>query len=99
MHRSSRLILALAFAAGCAPTCGALCDKLDGCGLTTSIGREECRASCETQLADLQAREDLDPLQAFDAQRTCIGASTCDEVEAGACWDGELGPFDLDQGG
>ncbi len=75
-----------------------MCDKLDGCKLTTSIERDECRESCEAQLADLQSREFTGPLEDFNEQRICVGASTCDELVDGACWDPTLGPYGLGTG-
>lgn len=100
----SRLALPVALgsvlvaAGGCAPACGTLCDKLDGCDLRAQVDRQECIDACDRQLGDLTAREDTDGLEAFDAQRTCLGASTCEEIAEGVCWDDTLGPFALSEG-
>lgn len=83
--------------AGCTPTCEQSCNKLIDCGLGSApnVTLTECKDACEAQ-QDLYDGWDDDPedkAALLRAQRQCIGASTCDEIDAGACWDDALDPF------
>lgn len=83
-----RLLLfsAALLAAGCAPTCAEVCNKLDRCGFDETVQVVECRTTCERQLSFAQELEDDNAaVKAFNDHRRCIGNSSCDELEAGVC--------------
>ena len=51
----------------------------------------ECEASCTVQLTMFEDWEDEDELNdAFDEHRRCLVQSTCEQVEAGECYDERL---------
>jgi hypothetical protein len=65
-----------------------MCDKLIECSLDSPrTSKAECEESCTTQLELYETWEDKDKLDAFDAERECIGSSTCDEIRDGVCYD------------
>jgi hypothetical protein len=83
-----------ALASGCAPDCKRVCHKLIDCGLDSPrTAYDECLQSCESQQALLEDWADAEKLDAFDEQRRCLGRSSCDEIEAGTCYDPELFSF------
>lgn len=90
----SCLVVAVA-SIGCAPTCADACAKLESCGLQPEVSWLECRASCEKKYATYQPFDDADVREAFDAERVCLGESTCDEIADGACYDPATNPFDV----
>ena len=93
------LLVAASFAAGCAPTCADVCAKLESCELQPEVSWLECRASCEKKYATYQPfDEDEATRAAFDAERECLGAATCDEIAAGECYDPATNPFDVEPG-
>ena len=95
------LIALIPAATACVPPCQQLCRKvLFDCDLDTErIALEECQQSCERQeLLYLQWDDGL-KFKQYNDHRRCIIRSTCEEIEAGECYDGfeELFLFDLDK--
>ena len=94
MRRSSLVgVLGLLFASACTPTCERTCRKLLDCGTLDSerVSVPECEASCNAQLVMYDDWEDEDELnEAFDLHRECLVQSTCEQVEAGECYDERL---------
>jgi hypothetical protein len=82
-------------ASGCAPTCGDVCAKLESCGIQPEVSWLECRASCEKKVATYQPFDDDELRLAFDAERACLGAETCDAIAEGVCFDPRTNPFDV----
>lgn len=94
MRPSSALWVGLFLAAtACAPNCERTCRKLLDCGTleTDRVSVNECEASCTAQLTMFNGWQDEDELnEAFDEHRRCLVQSTCDQVEAGECYDERL---------
>lgn len=81
-----------AWAAGCAPTCGATCRKLlFDCDLDTQrVALEECEQSCALQDALYQDWENDELRERLRDHRRCIGRATCEEIADGECYDERL---------
>lgn len=79
---------------GCTPTCKATCRKVLACDLDSErVALDACADSC-TDIASLyESWEDEKLIEAFDDHRSCIGSSSCEEIEAGACYDEDLFVF------
>lgn len=80
---------------GCKPTCEQVCDKLVACEDpgTERMGSAECQESCVRQEELLDHWNDVQKQDAFDAQLSCLDASTCDEVQEGVCYDADIWSF------
>lgn len=91
-------LLAVLFAGGCTPTCEQSCHKLLSCDLTDSprTAQQECQDACTAEESLYASWKDNDPdnkLDRLKEQRRCIGSSTCDEIDAGVCFDDALEAF------
>ena len=78
-------------AQACAPPCRQVCRKvLFECDNLDSdrVALDECEASCQQQDAVYQVWQDEEKQDLFDAHKSCIGSSTCEEIAAGACYEG-----------
>lgn len=96
MRAAALLGLAVAgLASGCAPTCGDVCAKLESCGIQPEVSWLECRASCEKKFATYQPFDDDETRLAFEAERACLGASSCEAIAEGVCFDPRTNPFDV----
>lgn len=102
MRRSSphglAVVLIALLSAGCTPTCERTCRKMLDCGTLESdrVSVVECEASCERQLNLYTGWDDEQELDdAIDAHRRCLRRATCDEIEAGECYDERLFPVGL----
>jgi len=85
---------ALAVAAsGCVPTCPEVCRKARACDLTPRLSQAECVESCDRQDAYYKIQGDNSVQQAYDDARRCVATSSCDEILAGACYEGDLFDF------
>lgn len=82
---------------GCTPTCEQSCHKLLDCELSDSprTAQKECQDQCESQqlLYDGWLDDPEDKATLLEEQRKCIGASTCEEIDAGVCYDEALSSF------
>lgn len=92
-------MLASVLVAGCPPTCGEACYKLTQCGLNPDVGQLECETACRRELAAYQDDGNTAAETAFDAMRSCLGSSTCDEIELGECYDPALFAFESSPAG
>ena len=95
MRRSSLfLALVAAICASCAPTCDQTCRKLIRCAESGSTEtRVECDDACIDLLQELDDVEDKAREELFAAHRRCIVGATCDEIDAGECYDETLFAF------
>lgn len=81
---------------GCVPTCDRACRAILDCELAglEGYGQDRCAADCEDQQVVYDSlADDLDQpegQEAFDALRTCVVDTTCDDLAAGACYDPTL---------
>lgn len=75
------------FGSACAPACPALCGKLERCALTGEVERRACEESCSRELATARELDDRQTLREFNQHRICIGGASCDDLEAGACFE------------
>ncbi len=88
-----------ALLAGCTPTCRQVCRDLLECGVegTETLSLDACEQACSDQDAQYESikdnYDDEGPLQQFEDFRSCVHGATCEELEAGACYDYELFPF------
>lgn len=82
-------VLALA----CAPSCEEVCRKARTCDLSPRLSQDECVEACDRQKTFYEVEDDKEGQKAYADERQCIAASTCEEIEAGACYDPELFPF------
>lgn len=88
------LVALLGLAAGCVPTCTETCEKVLDCSLDSErVSLDECVNQCEDQAALYEVWEDDDKADLFDEHKTCLSDATCDEIEAGACYDEDLFVF------
>jgi hypothetical protein len=87
------LAIGIGWASGCAPTCDQVCGKLVRCDVVDGLNRLECEESCDRQAALYELDDDEVAAAAFDDHRSCIGSSTCEELDAGVCYDPVLFPF------
>jgi hypothetical protein len=100
VRRSSRwllplVVLAGALHAGCTPRCQEVCTKVLDCGLeSTRVARDECVFACQEQQELYQIWEDETKIEAFKEHKRCLRSATCQEIEAGVCYDPELFIFD-----
>lgn len=82
---------------GCTPTCERSCHKLLDCELTSSprTAQRECEDQCTSQqlLYDSWEDDPEDKATRLKEQRQCIGASSCEDIDAGACYDEALSSF------
>ena len=61
---------------------------INECDLGGSMTEAECEETCKLQHSLYHDEwEDVQKEDAFDAQLSCITGSTCEELEAGACYD------------
>jgi hypothetical protein len=81
-----------ALAAGCTPNCPDTCRKILRCDelAVVEYGQIECEESCNRASDLYESWEDQDKIDAFDAHRQCISASTCEEISAGVCYEDEI---------
>lgn len=92
------LVAATLWGAGCTPSCERTCRKLLKCGNleTDRVSVRECEANCEVQLGLYEGWDDEKELdKALDQHRRCLVRSTCEEIEAGECYDDRLYPVGL----
>jgi len=80
-------------ATACAPSCDSVCNKLIRCDVVDNLNPLECEESCARQDAQYELEDDKTLERAFADHRRCIGSSTCDELEDGACYEEELFQF------
>ena len=91
VRRFSVILVAYLAGMGCTPRCEENCVKVLDCGLdSTRVSYEECVLSCKLQESLYQTWKDQAKIDAFKAHKRCIGKSTCDEIEAGVCYDEDL---------
>ncbi len=93
MRRFSALVLVAVTLSACAPTCEQVCRKARECHVTDRLFQHECEESCTRQRALYDEWEDEALQEAFAAHRRCIAQATCEELEAGVCYDEALFPF------
>jgi hypothetical protein len=84
------LLLAVAFGAGCNPSCKRTCRKVLECGnlSTDRLALGACVEDCQKQEQlydnwDDEAKQDL-----FVDHKRCLVGATCEEIEEGVCYDG-----------
>ena len=97
MRRSSALAFAAIWllSAGCTPRCQESCAKVLDCGLeSTRVARDECVLSCQIEETLYKEWEDKTKIQAFKEHKRCLRESSCEEIEAGVCYDEELFLYD-----
>ena len=96
MLRSSvAALLIVGLATACTPTCKRTCRKVLDCGNLESdrVSVPECEATCENQRLLYSGWADQKELdKAIDKHRRCLVGSTCEEIEAGECYDERLYP-------
>ena len=75
---------------GCSPTCEQVCSKLTDCsnielGMTNQL---DCTNAC---LAQQEAIPDEDAeSDSFANYKDCVVQETCEQIEAGVCYDSDL---------
>ncbi|MGC6494048.1 MAG: hypothetical protein ACON5B_14525 [Myxococcota bacterium] len=86
------LLIATAGVTACAPTCSESCRKVISCGVAEpTLSQDECVELCERQRLEVSETDVDEGLEkAFSDHRRCIGSATCEELEAGVCYDPEL---------
>ena len=91
------MVVLLAYLVACTPTCEQSCHKLLDCELADSprTAFQECKDACtsQQQLYDSWKDDPEDKATLLEEQRECIGASTCDEIADGVCYDEALSAF------
>ena len=79
-----------AVTSGCAPTCETICNKITRCELADGFEQLECQESCTRQDAQYKVEGEDTLKRAFADHRRCIASATCEEIEAGECYDEDL---------
>ena len=82
--------------AGCQPTCEQVCDKLVACEQegTERMSAKDCEEQCTEQEELYQRWTDTQLREAFDAEKSCLMDSTCEQIfDEGACYDEEVWSF------
>jgi hypothetical protein len=77
--------------AGCRPSCGAVCDKVRGCELSSQQAQQECVNQCEAQASEYDTDDAKDAAWVDHLQ--CVERSSCTEIDQGACYDTDLFGF------
>lgn len=94
-------VLSLLLLCACPPPCKQVCRKvLFDCDLNTErVALAECTDSCTRQETMYRQWEDQELIDLELDHRRCIAQSSCEEIAAGACYEGfeELFPFDPDK--
>lgn len=82
--------------AGCEPTCANTCDKLlscsdDGTVEQPRVNDNDCEAACKNE-QDLYEKdwEDTQLSDAFSDMKKCVRDSSCEDIDAGVCYDSDL---------
>jgi hypothetical protein len=70
-----------------------VCRKARKCDLTPRLSQDECVEACDRQRTFYEVEEDKDGREAYAAERRCIVQATCEEIQAGECYDPEVFPF------
>lgn len=84
------VVVIVALASGCTPTCSEVCRKVRDCELDSPrTTQDECVTACEQQEALYDAWEDEDKLDAYHEERRCLGRSSCEEIADGVCYQDE----------
>jgi hypothetical protein len=78
---------------GCGSTCAGVCDKILSCPEldAAAIGEKECELDCAVQESAYESNAELSA--SFEAYKDCVMDSSCAEIAAGACHDGDLFAF------
>lgn len=94
----SVLVALCALAVGCAPPCERVCRKvLFDCELSSErVALDECVDACARQEDQYRAWQNDDLVALARDHRTCVVSSTCDELAAGACYEGYEALFAFD---
>ncbi len=86
------LPLVILLSASCAPPCSQVCRKILDCGNLDSerVAFEECELACEVQQTLYRQWEDEVKEQAFNEHKRCLRSESCEDIEAGVCYDEEI---------
>jgi len=96
VRRSSVALLAalIALSTACKPSCEQVCTKVVDCGGTPQLTVDSCKLQCDAQDALIHSDwEDTGLEDRFVAHKRCVSQATCDELDAGVCYDSELFGF------
>ncbi|MEN0062071.1 MAG: hypothetical protein AAGA48_07940 [Myxococcota bacterium] len=94
------MLMLLAFALGCAPTCDQVCRKtLFDCDLSTErVALATCVDQCDRQLTLYQDQWMNDELASlFADHRRCLMRESCEEIADGVCYEGFEDLFVIDE--
>ena len=73
---------------GCTPDCEQTCKKLLRCEVDAPLmNQDECESACNAQENRYDDDDLVDEGTAFDALKSCIVAETCEDLDAGVCYD------------
>ena len=76
---------------GCSVDCTQACEKLLSCELNDgALLLDECEDSCQRQEVMYELWDDQAKIEAFSEHQQCIASSSCDELDAGACYSEDL---------
>jgi len=93
VRRFNLLICTIAALSACNPTCERTCRKVLSCDNLDSdrVAVDECKLECQSQdrlWADWADAKHLD--QRFTEHKRCLVSSSCEQIQAGECYDAEL---------
>ncbi len=96
-----RTLLPVLLLAACAPPCERVCRKvLFECELSSErVALEECIDACARQEDQYVAWQNDELVALARDHRQCLAETSCDEIAAGACYEGyeALFAFDADK--
>lgn len=88
------LTVAGLFSTACTPTCEQVCTKILTCeddGLNTPMmNLDECTSSCAAQSNWYEDNEKVEQQDAFDELKSCISDETCEDLQAGVCYNEDV---------
>ena len=84
------LLVTSALASGCNPPCKRTCRKVLECGnlSTDRLALGACVEDCQKQENTYQDWDDEAKEELFVDHKRCLTSSSCEEIEAGVCYEG-----------
>jgi len=77
----------------CTPSCESVCRKAISCSTADALNQLECEESCNRTITRYEVDGDRTLVRRFADHRRCLGSASCDEIDAGVCYDEALYSF------
>lgn len=84
----------IALSTACKPSCDQVCTKVVECGGTPQLTVDACKLQCDAQDTLIHSDwQDAALEERFNAHKRCVLQATCDDLDAGVCYDEDLFGF------